>query len=142
MVVYFDKNGRLLESLSYNDNIVDENANFSIFAYFEGQENYLDASIKFIKPNTNKEDQYPDFFMHKKSFVFSKKRGSSSFFKERKNPYIGFAFTFEPYLLNVPGVWGATITLLRKGNELPTKTSGLFSFNVFKIAEESEGWMV
>jgi hypothetical protein len=25
---------------------------------------------------------------------------------------------------------------------LPTKTSGLFSFNVFKIAEESEGWMV
>lgn len=138
MLLYFSRTGRLLESLRYGPSARVGTNVWTIFAYFEGidLENFSSANIKFARPDYDG-TEYPDLFMNSNSMVFNSNIQESNYFENGKR-YQGFLFDFSSVrdvdnndivtLLDTPGMWEATITLINnKGKRIVV---GLAKFNV------------
>lgn len=121
MILYFNKNGQLLEQLEYGNVARVGTTNFQIFAYFNDIDlnNYGSALIRFKRPDLNG-SEYPDLFMVLASINYDDTIEASNYFNEENNPYIGYVFDFDTVtdgsgkvvLLDTPGEWEATITLI------------------------------
>ena len=145
MILYFNKNGQLIEKLEYGSVPRAGTTKFQIFAYFDGlqpndgdYENYAVAMIRLKRPDLEG-SEYPDLFMTTSSIVFD-----SSIEQSKNNTfqngvvYYGFVFDFSKIrnieengfikLLDISGMWRATITLMNRnsGNYI----TGLLQFNV------------
>ena len=149
MILYFNKDGQLLEKLAYNEGTPEAGTNeFSIFAYFEGlneeYQNYQTAMFRLRRPDLQG-SEYPDLFMTKEDLTFDSSIEDSNYFKTNGGPnndgvYPGFLFDFrtildgtEPViLLDMGGVWNASITLHGTDGEYMTRrnVTGLLKFTV------------
>lgn len=147
MWIWLDKTGRVKQYLTHGDSPVVGETNFQIFAYFEDLDlTYYDsATIKFQKPD-RQGSTYPVLCMKKVTmpYVHMEGDGTTSNFKEANSPYSGFLFDFADFtsqdeivrLLDTPGLWKATITLLGQSNRI--NVSGLITFEVGQSASDSE----
>ena len=149
MILYFNKDGQLLEKLAYNEGTPEAGTNeFSIFAYFEGlneeYQNYQTAMLRLRRPDLQG-SEYPDLFMTKEDLTFDSSIENSNYFKTNGGPnndgvYPGFLFDFrtildgtEPViLLDMGGTWNASITLHGTDGEYMTRrnVTGLLKFTV------------
>lgn len=147
MWIWLDKTGRVKQYLTHGPSPVVGETDFQIFAYFDGLDTeYFDsATIKFRKPD-QQGSTYPVLFMRKVDmpYEYMSSDGSMSNFNETNSPYTGFLFDFSDFtegdeivrLLDTPGLWEATITVLGSPNK--TNVSGLITFNVGSSASDSE----
>ena len=138
MILYFNKNGQLLEQLEYGSSARVGTTTFSIFAYFEDLDDYSEyntAMISFKKPDLQG-SEYPDFFMVQNTLTYDPEVQGSDYFKTANNPYRGFKFDFNSVtsggiivkLLDTPGMWEASITLYK--SEDSSYVTGLVRFLV------------
>jgi len=136
MILYFNKNGQLLENLEYGSSARVGTTTFKIFAYFEDLDDYSEystAMIRFKKPDIQG-SEYPDLFMVQQELNYA--GSDAEYFKSEDNPYNGFEFDFDKVssngnkvkLLDVPGMWEATITLYK--SEDSSYVTGLVRFYV------------
>lgn len=147
MWIWLDKTGRVKQYLTHGPSPVVGETDFQIFAYFDGlNTDYFDsATIKFRKPD-QQGSTYPVLFMRKvdMSYEYMPSDGSMSNFNESHGLYTGFLFDFSDFtegdeivrLLDTPGLWEATITVLGSPNK--TNVSGLITFNVGSSTSDSE----
>ena len=147
MWIWLDKTGRVKQYLTHGPSPVVGETDFQIFAYFDGLDtDYFDsATIKFRKPD-QQGSTYPVLFMRKVDMPYEHMDGdgSTSLFNENHSPYTGFLFDFSDFtdgdeivrLLDTPGLWEATITVLGSPNK--TNVSGLITFNVGSAAGDNE----
>lgn len=144
MLLYFNKNGQLLESLEYGSTPRVGTTEFKIFAYFEDLDDYSEystAMIRFKKPDLQN-SEYPDLFMTQKILNYAD--SDTNYFKAADNPYNGFEFDFDKVssngnkvkLLDVPGMWEATITLYK--SEDSSYVTGLVRFYVEPAVYEDD----
>lgn len=143
MLLYFNKNGQLLEKLEYGSAPRVGMTNFQIFAYFADlnsndstYSNYSSAMIRLKRPDLEG-SEYPSLFMRTASITFDEDTaGMESNYFEDDTAYYGFIFNFSNVtdgesiikLLDTPGMWQATITLLN--NNTGDFVTGLVEFNV------------
>lgn len=137
MILYFNKNGQLLERLEYGQQPRVGMTAFQIFAYFDGinLDEYGAALIRFKRPDING-SEYPDLFMNRAQIFYDKTIEQSNFYNEDNNPYVGYIFDFSEVMndetivtmLDTPGMWQASITLVntRGGSNV----TGLIQFPV------------
>lgn len=147
MWIWLDKTGRVKQYLTHGPSPVVGETDFQIFAYFDGLDtDYFDsATIKFKKPD-QQGSTYPVLFMRKVDMPYEHmpSDGSMSLFNEANSPYTGFLFDFSDFtegdeivrLLDTPGLWEATITVLGAPNKV--NVSGLITFDVGSSASDSE----
>lgn len=139
MWIWLDKNGTVKQYLTHGNSPVVGETDFQIFAYFDGLDtNVFDsATIKFRRPDLEG-STYPVLFMKKVDMVYKYMEGDGTMsnFKEEDSPYTGFLFDFADFtssdeivrLLDTPGLWEATISLL--GAPSSVNVSGLITFSV------------
>ena len=147
MWIWLDKNGTVKQYLTHGPSPVVGETDFQIFAYFDGLDtDFFDsATIKFRKPD-RQGSVYPVLFMRKVDmpYHYMSGDGTMSFFNENGSPYTGFLFDFSDFteadevvrLLDTPGLWEATITVLGSPNK--TNVSGLITFEVGHSASDNE----
>ena len=123
MILYFNKNGQLLEQLEYGAAPRVGMTTLQIFAYFEGIDlnSYGAAIIRFRRPDLEG-SEYPNLFMVRCNFTYDSSVESSDYFKVANNPYGGYIFRFDTVkddisgeiitMLDTPGIWEATIVLV------------------------------
>lgn len=145
MILYFNKNGQLLEKLTYGTAPRVGSTNFQIFAYFDelnpndaSYTNYSVATIRLKRPDLEG-SEYPDLFMTHAVITYDAYIAdvSDSNFEDGVN-YYGFVFDFSKVknieedtyikLLDTPGMWQASITLLN--NSTGDTVTGLIEFYV------------
>ena len=137
MILYFNKNGQLLEQLEYGSAPRVGMTTFQIFAYFNGIdiENYGTALIRLKRPDLEG-SEYPDMYMVSYNLNYDSQVESSNYFSSTNNPYSGFNFNFDAvtdeygriFLLDTPGMWEASITLIAINGG--SNVTGLVRFNV------------
>ena len=145
MILYFNKNGQLLESLEYGIAPKVGETNFKIFAYFEDMPGYTNATVNFKLPNI-KRTEIRNVVMDPYPFNYDSSIEKSKYFKEEDNPYSGFIFDLEQavendeYLdfLSHPGMWLASITLFNPNVLNGGNVTGLLKFFVHKSDEPEE----
>ena len=145
MILYFNKNGQLLEQLEYGAVARVGMTKFQIFAYFEGIDlnNYDSALIRFKRPDLNG-SEYPDLFMVQASINYNENIEGSDYFKNENNPYVGYLFDFNTItdgsgivtLLDTPGQWEASITLVSATGGF--NVTGLVRFTVEGSVSEAD----
>lgn len=147
MWIWLDKNGTVKQYLTHGPSPIVGETDFQIFAYFDGldTEFFDSATIKFRKPD-RQGSTYPVLFMKKTNLDYERLPGDGTMtnFDPNKNPYTGFLFDFSDFidgdevvrLLDTPGLWEATITVLGSPNK--TNVSGLITFEVGQSASDSE----
>ena len=150
MILYFNKNGQLLERLEYGTQPRVGMTTFSIFAYFEGIDlsDYGAAIIRFKRPDLQG-SEYPSLFMQRfNTFVYRASIEASNYFKEANNPYDGYRFNFATIhddalnpngivqILDTPGMWEASITLINSGSG--RNVTGLVRFSVGNAVSEAD----
>ena len=143
MILYFNKYGRLLECLEYGNAAREGTTDLKIFAYFEGLENFTRAEIRFKKPDLEGSELF-NLEMASHTFYYDPQIQSSCFFKSGV-PYQGFLFDFNEVteedpndpqnnekviILDVPGLWRATITLYNNQQNTTYNVAGALKFNV------------
>lgn len=155
MLVYFDQNGVLKEQLDSYGNFPRVGSQyFKIFAYFEGLDlstDYPAAYLCLQRPDLN-DSSYPALFMVQAKLYYDPEDadGSSAYFRAGGGPnpdgsYPCYLFDFASIvnnmgtastsddsivtLLDTPGQWLATITLIKAGTGT-TNVVGTISFNV------------
>ena len=144
MILYFDKNGRLLECLEYGNAARAGTTHFKIFAYFEGLEDFTRADIKFKRPDLEGSELFA-LNMTPTLFHFNPQVQRSLYFKARPEGYQGFELDFNSIveqdpndpndtdkvvILDMPGVWGATITLYTTQENTTYNVAGGLKFTV------------
>lgn len=147
MWIWLDKTGRVKQYLTHGPSPVVGETDFQIFAYFDGldTEFFDNATIKFRKPD-RQGSTYPLLFMKKVNLNYATMPGDGTMtnFDPNKNPYTGFLFDFSDFiegdevvrLLDTPGLWEATITVLGSPNK--TNVSGLITFEVGQSTSDGE----
>lgn len=145
MILYFNKNGQLLEQLEYGAVARVGMTRFQIFAYFEDIDlsNYDSALIRFKRPDLNS-SEYPDLFMVQASINYDENIEDSDYFEAADNPYVGFLFDFNTItdgsgnvvLLDTPGQWEASITLVSTNGGF--NVTGLVRFTVEGSVSEAD----
>lgn len=147
MWIWLDKTGKVYQSLVHGNAPTVGETDFKIFAYFDGlnPESVNAATIKFRRPDMQG-SSYPVLYMTRKNMIYSpmSSDGANCLFKAANNPYRGFVFDFSSFLsgqeivrlLDTPGMWEATITLLRYPNK--TNVTGLIKFYVGASAGDNE----
>ena len=161
MLVYFDENGVLKEQLDSYGNLPRVGSQyFKIFAYFDGidLDSYGAAYIRFQRPDLS-DSSYPILFMVQADLTYDPEipDGISQYFSENGGPNNGtypcYLFDFSQIinienkddpdddhvvtLLDTPGQWIATITLLDSVSGA-TNVVGTISFNVDGEDEEEQ----
>lgn len=141
MWLYFNEKGQLLVSLEHGNPARAGTTDFKIFAYFKDVDvstSFSNATIKLRKPDLTGSG-YPTLLMERSVQVFHLMSGetanSVSPFKDG-DTYIGYLFDFsnfnttedEEVLLDTPGLWEATITLIGANRSL--NVQGMATFNV------------
>lgn len=144
MVLYFNKNGRLLESLEYGNAARTGTTYFKIFAYFEGLEQFTRAELRLKRPDLDGSELF-GLEMTPHTFHYNSAIQSSNCFKDRPEGYQGFVFDFNAVeeedpsdpnhsekvvLLDAPGLWKATITLYDDETNTTFNVVGAIKFNV------------
>lgn len=140
MLLYFNKNGQLLEQLEYGSVPRVGMTTFSILAYFQDIDlsDYGAALIRFKRPDING-SEYPSLFMTRNpSFIYDSNVESSRYFNVQNNPYDIYTFNFNTVsdgdsgaiqtLLDTPGMWQASITLVNTSGG--SNVTGLVRFMV------------
>lgn len=145
MILYFNKNGQLLEKLEYGSAPRAGTTKFQIFAYFadlqpnDGDyDNYSVAMIRLRRPDLEG-SEYPDLFMTTSSITFNSSiETSKNNTFQNGTTYYGFVFDFSKIkniqedafikLLDISGMWRATITLMNRNSG--NYVTGLVQFNV------------
>lgn len=147
MWIWLDKTGKVYQSLVHGNAPTVGETDFKIFAYFDGlnPESVNAATIKFRRPDMQG-SSYPVLYMTRKNMIYSpmSSDGANCLFKTANNPYRGFVFDFSSFLsgqeivrlLDTPGMWEATITLLRYPSK--TNVTGLIKFYVGASAGDNE----
>ena len=147
MWIWLDKNGKVEQYLTHGKSPVVGDTDFQIFAYFDGLDinNFDTATIKFKKPD-RQGSTYDALYMTLTEMKYEYMDGDGSFskFNSFGNPYKGFLFDFSDCfssaeivkLLDTPGNWEATISILSQNNKV--KVSGLITFNVGSSTMDSE----
>lgn len=147
MWIWLDKTGQVEQYLTHGSSAVVGETNFQIFAYFHelNLNDIQTATIKFEKPDKTN-STYPALFMTRATmdYTYMDSDGSLSRFNENDSPYSGFLFDFANFeggdevvkLLDTPGLWKATITLLGTYNKITV--SGLITFSVGPSAYDTE----
>lgn len=145
MLLYFNKNGQLLERLEYGSVPRVGTTEFKIFAYFEDidLDVYSAALIRFRRPDLEG-NTYPDLFMSSNALIFDDSIEHSNYFKETDNPYNGYVFNFNRVIsdetivkmLDTPGNWDASITLINSSGGY--NVTGIVRFYVGASTNESE----
>ena len=136
MILYFNENGQLLESLEYGNAARVGTTHFKIFAYFEGLEAFQLATIRFRRPDLQG-SEFPDLFMMPSTLQFDAAIELSDYFEDGEN-YSGFVFDFDEiksndeivHLLDAPGLWEATITVYTDEVGTGGNVTGIITFNV------------
>jgi len=143
MILYFNRNGQLLENLEYGSVARVGTTEFQIFAYFEDYDDYSvyqTAMISFRKPDLS-QTVYPDLFMTKKEdFVFNSSIQTSTHFVNGRT-YRGFLFDFGTVrdgaspvpILDTPGTWEASIILENLEDD---NVTGIVRFTVEEATSE------
>jgi len=145
MILYFNKNGQLLEKLEYGSAPRAGTTKFQIFAYFAdlqpndgNYDNYSVAMIRLRRPDLEG-SEYPDLFMTTSSITFNSSiETSKNNTFQNGTTYYGFVFDFSKIkniqedafikLLDISGMWRATITLMNRNSG--NYVTGLVQFNV------------
>ena len=143
MLLYFDKNGVLKEQLTYGKGGFVGDTTLQIFAYFEEIDDfdiYNSAYIRFYRPDLGN-SEYPALFLSQVNLTYDSEI-ESNYFSGSGGPnhdgvYPCYLFDFSKIqdsedivtLLNIPGLWRATITLLSVGSGA-ANVNGMFTFNV------------
>lgn len=150
MIVVFDKRGVVKEQLmDYGNAPRVGSQTFQIFAYFNevNLANYDIAYIKLQRPDLGDSD-YPVLFMTKADLTFdSTKTNSHSNYFENGEEYPGFLFDFSKIvdvenngsvvtLLDTPGLWKATITLV--SSKKVANVVGVVTFEVGGVSAPEE----
>lgn len=147
MWIWLDKTGKVYQSIVHGNAPTVGETDFKIFAYFDGlnPESVNAATIKFRRPDMQG-SSYPVLYMTRKDMIYSpmSSDGANCLFKTADNPYRGFVFDFSSFLsgqeivrlLDTPGMWEATITLLRYPSK--TNVTGLIKFYVGASAGDNE----
>ena len=149
MIVCFNKKGVIKEQLdNYGNSPRVGSQNFQIFAYFDGitMANYGSAYIKLQRPDING-SSYPIMFMVEANLHYQSMQNVSSNYFTPGQTYKGYLFDFSKVvdndlptgknivtLLDTPGQWKATITLISR-----TKVAnvvGTMTFNVSGVASD------
>lgn len=143
MILYFNKYGRLLECLEYGNAAREGTTNFKIFAYFEGLEDFSRAEIRFKRPDLEGSELF-NLEMTPHTFHYDPQVQSSHYFKSGID-YQGFIFDFNEVsetdsedpqniekviILDMPGLWGATITLYNNEQNTTYNVAGSLKFSV------------
>lgn len=142
MIVYFNNKGVVKEQFdSYGILPVVGSTNFQIFAYFDGLNpnndsyiNYSEAIIRFKRPDLEG-SEYPVLFMQPAKITFDGTGYNAHYFQNGQD-YYGFVFDFTKVkdndsivkLLDTPGLWQASITLLNSSTG--STVTGLITFSV------------
>lgn len=141
MWIWLNKYGRVEKYLTHGGAPVAGETDFQIFAYFDGLDlEYYDvASIKLRRPDING-SLYPALVMKKTNLTYHYIEGDRESSFVEGQTYTGFLFDFSDFvqndgtsddvvvLLDTPGLWEATITLL--GSPASLNLSGLICFEV------------
>ncbi|MCR4661683.1 MAG: hypothetical protein K5765_06790 [Clostridia bacterium] len=151
MWLYFNEQGQLLKKLEHGEHARVGTTQFSIFAVFENitVDNIGNtiATIKLKKPDLTG-SEYPLLLMESVSQEFeligSENANNVLPFKTSDSPYVGFKFDFASFLenqdlqvlLDTPGLWEATITLVSSNNLL--NVQGVATFEVQGQAQSQD----
>lgn len=149
MILYFNKNGQLLEKLDYPSGAEPRvgMTTFQIFAFFEGldMDDYGAAIIRFRRPDLEG-SEYPNLLMTGYDFNYDSQIEASSYFNDEHGSYRGYLFNFNSIfdddtnaivqMLDTPGIWEASITLVTRGNG--RNVTGLVTFAVGGAVSEAD----
>ncbi len=141
MWAYFDEKGQLITSLEHGSVARAGTTSFQIFAFFKDVDiltTYSTATIKLRKPDLYG-NGYPLLLMSRDRKVFHRLPSEANTDVSPFIPgqaYTGYIFDFADFntteetevLLDTPGLWEATITLVGANREL--NVQGVITFNV------------
>lgn len=146
LLIWLDSSGRVKQYLTRGNYPNVGETDFSIFAYFDGldMDEFDSATIKFKKPD-RQGSTYPLLVMMKSSLTFASRQsdGGNVMFTPGET-YSGFRFYFANFtdgdefisLLDTPGLWEATITVIASHGR--ANVSGLITFSVGQSASDQE----
>ena len=145
MWILFDEQGGLIEQLTHGPDARVGSTNFQLFAVFEDlniSDYYTEATIRFRRPDLQG-SEYPQLFMNRTTLTFHKlsSDSDSTYFQDNEK-YQGYLFDFGNFtededvitLLDTPGLWEVTITLI--GDNRERNVVGLITFNVQESVSE------
>lgn len=147
MWIWLDRFGKVKEYLTHGCSPVVGDTTFQIFVHFDGVDiNALGAAtIRLRKPDRQR-TAYPALFMKKTVEEYEPYPEDSvdSRFRAQSH-WTGFMFDFSDFLagdivrlLDTPGMWEATISVIMADNPSKVMASGLITFEVGGAVSEDE----